>query len=121
LCAQASNESDVEKAKILHEAADSASNTYRRLMQSFDERRKPSRQPIGQTNVARQQIVQNIRSDGQKKITNELGSIAILPRRYHLTAQGRRALRAAIIKTSRGEEARGPGRLPERVVQREIR
>jgi hypothetical protein len=63
LCAQASNESDVEKAKILHEAADSASNTYRRLMQRFDERRNPSRQPIvaiGQTNVARQQVVQNI-------------------------------------------------------------
>src|ERR1700676_1573978 len=80
-----------QKAKIPHEAADSASNTYRRLMQSFDERRKPSRQPIvtiGQTNVARQQIVQNIRSDAQKKITNELGSGAILARRYQPHCSG---------------------------------
>jgi hypothetical protein len=70
LCAKASNERDVEKSKILHGAADSASNTYRRLMQSFDERRKPARQSIvamGQTNVAEQQVVQNIQSDGQKK------------------------------------------------------
>lgn len=70
LCAKASNEPDIEKGKILHEAANSASNTYRRLMQSFDERRKPARQSIvamGQTNVADQQVVQNIHSDGQKK------------------------------------------------------
>ena len=69
LCAKAYNEPDVEKGKILHEAADSASNTFRRLMKSFDERRKPPRQSIvvGQTNVAEQQVVQNIHSDGQKK------------------------------------------------------
>ena len=70
LCVKASDERDVEKSKILHEAADSASNTYRRLMLSFDERRKPPRQSIvamGQTNVADQQVVQNIQSDGQKK------------------------------------------------------
>jgi hypothetical protein len=71
LCAKASNEPDIEKGKILHEAANSASNAYRRLMQSFDECRKPLRQSIvaiGQTNVANQQVVQNIQSDEQKKL-----------------------------------------------------
>ena len=64
---------DIEQIKVLCEAADRASNTYRRQMAALGEYRHPKATPqFNQTNIASQQVIQN--HVGQKeKSTNEQG------------------------------------------------
>lgn len=104
LSQQASSGSSPEMIKILNEAADHASGSFRRLMVAFGEyRKKPSQQSIvaiAQANVAhQQQIVQHV--DGEhKKIANELGSTSKEARL--------RALRTAIRRNRPWNRSTGP-------------
>jgi hypothetical protein len=70
-------QSTVEGLKVVHEYADRASNTYRRLMLALAEYRRPlksgdSYSVIQQANIAAQQVVQN-NGNTDEKATNEQG------------------------------------------------
>ncbi len=74
--------SDINHTRTLSEAADRASNTFRRLMTALDEHRRPSAKTsrpttFAQTNIAGQQIIQNNLSANSaavpKNPSNELG------------------------------------------------
>ncbi len=67
------DETRIDQIKVLSEAADRASNTYRRQMAALDEHRRPRATPhFNQTNIAGQQIIQN-NVDRKEKSTNEQG------------------------------------------------
>lgn len=60
----ANRQTGVEALRVLHEYADRASNTYRRLMLALAEYRRPPRSGdtfavVKQTNIAGQQVIQN--------------------------------------------------------------
>ena len=64
LSTQATQQRDPKKVKVYHEAADGASNTFRKLMLGLAQYRRPPRggdtfMAIRQANVAEQQVVQN--------------------------------------------------------------
>ncbi len=75
LSQQACCQSDPEPAKLLHEACDGASGSFRRLMTAINENRRPRQKAaiaIDQANVANQQVVQNVTPDpGKKRQTNK--------------------------------------------------
>ncbi|NOG54735.1 MAG: hypothetical protein HND57_10480 [Planctomycetes bacterium] len=64
--------------RVIHEYADRASNTYRRLMLALAEYRKPPRggnsfTAVKQANIAQQQLVMNEKKALPENATNELG------------------------------------------------
>lgn len=68
---------DVHCLQIMHEYADRASNTYRRLMLALAEYRRPPRTGdtfavVKQANIAGQQVIQN-HENSEKVATNEQG------------------------------------------------
>ena len=76
LTAMSGQQSTIESLKVVHEYADRASNTYRRLMLALAEYRRPQKagdsfSVIQQANIAAQQVVQNGNTD--EKATNEQG------------------------------------------------
>jgi hypothetical protein len=78
LTAMSGQLSTVEGLKVVHEYADRASNTYRRLMLAFAEYRRPPKagdsfSVIQQANIAAQQVVQN-NGATDENATNEQGS-----------------------------------------------
>ncbi|MCC7349404.1 MAG: hypothetical protein IT446_02445 [Phycisphaerales bacterium] len=64
LSSLAGRQASVEAAKMIHEAADRAANTFRRQMLALADYRRPARSDafvaIKQANVAQQQVVQNV-------------------------------------------------------------
>ncbi len=72
----ANRQQGMEQIRTMHEHADRASNTYRRLMLTLAEYRRPaaatSFTAIRQANIANQQVVQNHENSGTKT-TNEQG------------------------------------------------
>ncbi len=77
LTAMANNRSDLKSVRVLHEYADRASNTYRRLMLALAEYRRPPRAggtftAIKQANIAGQQVIQN-HEIPTRTLTNEQG------------------------------------------------
>ena len=69
------SETRVDVLKMMNEACDRASNTFRKLMLTLAEYRRPPRSytAIGQANVAQQQVVQNT-GTAEEKTKNEKGS-----------------------------------------------
>jgi hypothetical protein len=77
LTEMANHQSNLESLRVLHEYADRASNTYRRLMLALAEYRRPPRTGdtfavVKQANIAGQQVVQNY-ENSTKIATNEQG------------------------------------------------
>lgn len=69
----------LESIRTVHEYADRATNTYRRLMLALAEYRKPPRAgdsftAIKQANIAGQQVVMNSENSPREDTTNEQGS-----------------------------------------------
>lgn len=80
----ANQQESLESIRTVHEYADRASNTYRRLMLALAEYRRPPRvgdsfTAIRQANIAGQQVVQNGEVQGKRNATNEQGSGAREP------------------------------------------
>ncbi|MBX3322008.1 MAG: hypothetical protein KF757_03345 [Phycisphaeraceae bacterium] len=78
LTMMATSASDLDHIRILNEHAERASNTYRRLMLTLTDYRRPAKQgdtitAIQQANFASQQVVLNGDSHGTKNTTNEQG------------------------------------------------
>ncbi|MCC6230527.1 MAG: hypothetical protein IT432_15035 [Phycisphaerales bacterium] len=74
----ANRQERLESIRTVHEYADRASNTYRRLMLALAEYRRPPRTGdtfavVKQTNIAGQQVIQN-HENPTKNATNEQGS-----------------------------------------------
>jgi hypothetical protein len=74
----ACRQTGLEQIRTLHEYADRASNTYRRLMLALAEYRQPPRTgdsftAIRQANFAAQQVVQNHEKPAQQNVANEQG------------------------------------------------
>jgi len=71
------NTSCLDEIRMLCEALDRATNTFRRLMNALDEHRRPPAS-LKQTNIAGQQIVQNnlgtFAEPSQENLSNEQGS-----------------------------------------------
>ncbi|GJM19643.1 MAG: hypothetical protein DHS20C14_18560 [Phycisphaeraceae bacterium] len=72
----AAKQTGLDGVRTVHEHADRASNTYRRLMLALSEYPKPPRTPgsftaIGQANIAQQQVVQNQERGSDGNATNE--------------------------------------------------
>ena len=80
LTATAAEQKSLAWAKMMYEAADRASNTFRRQMLALSEYRNPKKPAtvttIEQANIAQQQVVQNHPPAKKKKVTNELGCAA---------------------------------------------
>ncbi len=73
----ANRQERLESIRTVHEYADRASNTYRRLMLALAEYRRPARTGdtfavVKQTNIAAQQVIQN-HEKSTAKATNEQG------------------------------------------------
>ncbi len=78
----ATRQTDLEALRIINQAADKSTNTFRRLMVALAEYRRPPRAgdsftAIKQANIARQQIVHNSesRESQTENMTNEQGFI----------------------------------------------
>lgn len=74
----ANHQTGLQQVRTIHEYADRASNTYRRLMLALAEYRRPPRTgdtftAIKQANIAGQQVVQNQENSQPTKATNEQG------------------------------------------------
>ncbi len=74
----ANQQEQLDSVRTVHEYADRASNTYRRLMLALAEYRKPPRAghsftAIKQANIAGQQVVMNGETSRAGKATNEQG------------------------------------------------
>lgn len=77
LTALANQQTGLESLRTVHEYADRASNTYRRLMLALAEYRRPPRAGdtfavVKQANIAGQQVIQNHENSGANA-TNEQG------------------------------------------------
>ena len=80
LTEMANRQTSVEGITAVHEYADRASNTYRRLMLALAEYRRPARSGdtfavVKQTNIAGQQVIQN-HENPKQTATNEQGFTA---------------------------------------------
>jgi|GEM_PF-1531336 len=78
LTSLANSQERLESIRTVHEYADRASNTYRRLMLALAEYRKPPRggdsfTAIKQANIAGQQVVMNAENHESGNATNEQG------------------------------------------------
>jgi hypothetical protein len=78
LTALANQQIGLESLRVVHEYADRASNTYRRLMLALAEYRRPPHTGdtfamVKQTNIAGQQVIQN-HENSTTNATNEQGS-----------------------------------------------
>lgn len=74
----ANQQTAIDSVRVVHEYADRASNTYRRLMLALAEYRRPpvpasSFTAIRQANIAGQQVVQNHENSVPQNATNEQG------------------------------------------------
>jgi hypothetical protein len=88
LCRQASTNSNLDVVKVLNEACDAASNSFRRLMSAFRDHRQPppsNTTIIAQANLSREQVVQNIvkqeavqekNADEQNRIVSQGSSVS---------------------------------------------
>jgi rubredoxin len=75
----ANNATQIDQMRTLHEYADRASNTYRRLMLALAEYRRPPRTGdtfaiVKQANIGGQQVIQN-HENSTRIATNEQGSL----------------------------------------------
>jgi hypothetical protein len=73
----ANQQTGIDSIRVVHEYADRASNTYRRLMLALAEYRRPPRTGdtfavVKQTNIAGQQVIQN-HENSTTNATNEQG------------------------------------------------
>jgi hypothetical protein len=80
LTTMATQQQNLKWAAMMHEAADRASNVFRRQMLALAEYRRPPRPAkqftsIGQANIANQQVVQNNGNLENGKATNEQGCL----------------------------------------------
>ena len=78
LTSLANSQERLESIRTVHEYADRATNTYRRLMLALAEYRKPPRAgdsftAIRQANIAGQQVVMNSEKSPRESATNEQG------------------------------------------------
>lgn len=115
----AKDQTQLYEIRILHEACNKASNTYRRLMLALAEKRRPKRSDafvaIKQANLAQQQVVQNSdvsSTQNQKYLQTNLDAIIMIPnngkRKYKLTPAGLASLRRTVQKTKPWLQSTGP-------------
>lgn len=121
----ANRQERLESIRTVHEYADKASNTFRRLMLALGEYRRPPKvgpnyTAIGQANIAGQQVVNNGEIQPNENATNEQGcQRPELPEALPIdtrglgVAQSGGAAGEAVGAVHRAEDARGQGTEPD--------